>query len=60
MANKTVKIRLKRSVISAPAKVRKVVHGLGLRRIGQVVERPDDDAIRGMIAKTVHLVEVER
>lgn len=56
---KTVKIRLVRSIIGAPGKLRKVAHGLGLRRINQTVERPDDKAIRGMIAKIPHLVEVE-
>jgi large subunit ribosomal protein L30 len=60
-ATKTVKIRLVRSTIGAPAKVRKVAQvGLGLRRIDQSVVRPDDDATRGMIAKVVHLVEVTR
>lgn len=54
----TVRIRLKRSTIGAPSKLKKVVRGLGLRRIGQVVERPDDAAIRGMVAKVAHLVEV--
>lgn len=53
-----VKIRLKRSTIGAPSKLKKVVRGLGLRRIGQVVERPDDRATRGMVAKVPHLVEV--
>lgn len=57
MANK-IMIRLKRSTIGAPAKLQKVVAGLGLRRIGHAVERPDDEAIRGMIAKIPHLVEV--
>ena len=56
--SKTIKIRLVRSTISAPAKVRKVAWALGLRKIDQTVERPDDAAIRGMIAKIPHLVEV--
>ncbi len=55
---KTIKIRLVRSTISAPAKVRKVAWNLGLRKIDSVVVRPDDAAIRGMIAKIPHLVEV--
>lgn len=56
---KTIKIRLVRSVIGAPAKLRKVAYGLGLRKIDQQVERPDDAAIRGMVAKIPHLVRVE-
>lgn len=56
--NKTVKIRLVRSLIGVPKKVRSVAKGLGLRKIDQTVERPDDAAIQGMIAKIPHLVEV--
>lgn len=55
---KTIKIRLVRSTNGTPAKLRKVAKGLGLRRINQTVERPDDEAIRGMVAKIPHLVEV--
>lgn len=55
---KMLKIRLIRSPIGIPSKLRKVVKGLGLRRINQAVERPDDDAIRGMINKVPHMVEV--
>jgi large subunit ribosomal protein L30 len=32
--------------------------GLGLRRLHQVVEREDTPAIRGMVHKVRHLVEV--
>jgi large subunit ribosomal protein L30 len=41
-----------------PSKLKKVVRGLGLRRIGQVVRRPDGPATRGMVAKVPHLVEI--
>ncbi len=54
----TIKIRLKRSTIGAPSKLKKVVRGLGLRRIDQTVERPDGPATRGMVAKVPHLVEI--
>lgn len=57
---KMIKIKLVRSYIGAPAKLKKVVKGLGLRKIDQVVERPDDEAIRGMVAKIPHLVEVQQ
>ena len=53
-----IKIRLVRSSIGAPGKLKAVVRGLGLRRINQVVEKPDDEAIRGMIGKVSHLIEV--
>jgi large subunit ribosomal protein L30 len=54
----TIKIKLVRSPICAPMKHKIVVRGLGLRKINQVVERRDDAAIRGMVAKVPHLVEV--
>ena len=58
MAEGTLRIELYRSTIGSPEKLRRVVRGLGLRRINQVVERPDTPAIRGMIAKVPHLVRI--
>ncbi|MEZ5362459.1 MAG: 50S ribosomal protein L30 [Bryobacterales bacterium] len=55
-----IKIKLVRSTIGVPAKLRAVVKGLGLRKINQVVERPDNKGIRGMVAKAPHLLEVQQ
>jgi large subunit ribosomal protein L30 len=54
------KIHLKwvRSAICAPVKQKRVVKGLGFTRLNQVIERPDNPAIRGMVAKIPHLVEI--
>jgi large subunit ribosomal protein L30 len=54
------KIQLKwvRSSICAPVNQKKVVKGLGFTRLYQVIERPDTPAIRGMVAKVPHLVEI--
>ena len=54
------KIHLKwvRSAICAPVKHKLVVKGLGFTRFNQVIERPDNAAIRGMVAKIPHLVEI--
>jgi len=59
-SNKGGKIHLKwvRSAICAPYKQKRVVKGLGFTRLNQVVERPDNPAIRGMVAKVPHLVEI--
>jgi large subunit ribosomal protein L30 len=56
------KLQLKwvRSAICAPIKQKLVVKGLGFTRLNQVVERPDTAAIRGMVAKVPHLVEIVR
>jgi large subunit ribosomal protein L30 len=35
------------------------VRRLGLSRLGQTVEQPDNPAVRGMIHKVRHLVTVE-
>jgi len=54
------KIQLKwvRSMICTPDKQRKVVKGLGFTRLNQVIVRPDTAAIRGMVKKIPHLVEI--
>jgi large subunit ribosomal protein L30 len=54
----TLKLRYVRSAICTPVKHKKVVRGLGFTRLYQVIERPDNAAIRGMVAKVPHLVEI--
>lgn len=54
----TIKIKLVRSPICTPDKHKRVVKGLGLRKLNQVVERPDTPAFRGMVKKVPHLLEV--
>ncbi len=46
------------SAICAPVKHKLVVKGLGFTRLNQVIERPDNAAIRGMVAKVPHLVRI--
>jgi len=53
-----IKIKLVRSPICTPAKQRAVVRGLGLRKLNQVVERPDTPVFRGMVNKVPHLLQV--
>ncbi|MDH3744156.1 MAG: 50S ribosomal protein L30 [Acidobacteriota bacterium] len=55
---KTIQIRQVRSPIGRPPKQRQVLDSLGLRRIRHVVERQDTPAVRGMVAKIPHLVEI--
>ena len=58
--NNNGRLRLKwvRSAICTPVKHKRVVRGLGFTRLNQVVERPDTPAIRGMVAKVPHLVQI--
>ena len=55
----TVKVTLLKSPIGFKDNQEKVVRGLGLRRIRHTVELKDTPAIRGMIHKVRHLVEVK-
>lgn len=58
MADGKIKIKLVRSPICAPEKHKQVVRGLGLRKLNQVVERPDNPSIRGMVGKAPHLLAI--
>lgn len=55
---KKLQITLKRSLIGRPESQRLTVKALGLRKLHQTVEHEDNAAIRGMINKVSHLVEV--
>lgn len=59
MSKQNIKIKLVKSPINRPGKQRKILQGLGLRRMNQTVERPNSREIRGMVRKVIHLVEVE-
>ena len=58
-AGKRLKVTLVRTVIGYETSQRETVIGLGLRRIGHSVEVVDHPAMRGMIHKVRHLVQVE-
>ena len=54
----TLKIKLVRSPIGNRENQKQTVRSLGLRRINQIVEKPDNPQIRGMIFTVKHLVQV--
>lgn len=56
---KSLKITLIKSPIGYATRQKNTVRALGLRRMGQTVEHSDTPAIRGMVEKVSHLVEVE-
>ena len=58
--SKALRITLRKSMIGRREHQRRVLAGLGLRRINQSVVRADTPAIRGMIDKVSHLVGVEQ
>lgn len=47
-----------KSLIGRPEAQRKVVAALGLGRIGKSKELTDTPAVRGMVAKVAHLVQI--
>ncbi len=53
-----IQLKWVRSAICAPEKQKLVIKGLGFTRLNQVIVRPNTSAIRGMVAKVPHLVEV--
>ncbi len=52
-------ITLRRSPIGTPQKHRRVLSGLGLRKIRQTVTRPNTPQVRGMIGKVGYLLDVQ-
>ena len=58
MADK-LKITLVKSPIGAIPKHRATVKALGLTKMHKTVVMPNNDAIKGMVAKVAHLVKVE-
>ncbi len=54
----TIKIKQIKSKIGYPVDQKRTLEALGLRKIGHVVEKEDSPAIRGMIRKVHHLVNV--
>ena len=54
-----IKVTLTKSTIGAPARQRKVVEALGLKKMRQSVELEDNSVSRGAVAKVSHLVTVE-
>jgi large subunit ribosomal protein L30 len=59
MADGEIHVRQVKSAIGAKPKHRGTLRALGLGRIGQTAVLPDRPEIRGMVARVVHLVEVE-
>lgn len=54
-----LQITLKRSLIGRPEDQRVTVRTLGLRKLHQTVVQEDNAAIRGMVNKVIHLVDVK-
>lgn len=53
-----IKIKQVKSRINRPARQKRTLDALGLRKMNQVVEKEDTPQVLGMINKVRHLVEV--
>ena len=51
-------IRLVKSLIGRKKDQIATAHSLGLKKIGQFVTQPDNEATKGKIKKIIHLIEV--
>ena len=58
MASKLL-VTLRKSTVGTNPSARGTVRALGLRRIGQTVELPDDPAVRGQIRAVRYLVDCQ-
>ncbi|EFI41400.1 MULTISPECIES: 50S ribosomal protein L30 [Peptoniphilus] len=54
-----MKIKLVKSPIGRIETHKRTVRALGLKKIGQVVEKEDNPQIRGMIKQVSYMLEVE-
>jgi large subunit ribosomal protein L30 len=54
-----IQVKQVKSAIGVKPKHRGTLRALGLSRVGQTVVLPDRPEIRGMVARVVHLVEIE-
>jgi large subunit ribosomal protein L30 len=55
----TITIRLVHGGIACPKDQKQTIRALGFRRRGEAVTREDTPAIRGMMRKIRHLIEIE-
>jgi large subunit ribosomal protein L30 len=55
----TLRVTLVKSPIGFTKDQKATVKALGLRRMHQTVEHKDTPAVRGMLAKVIHLLKIE-
>jgi large subunit ribosomal protein L30 len=59
MANKEITVKLVKSIIGTNEKQKACVRGLGLRKTGTSRTLENTPAVRGMIKKVIHLLEIK-
>ena len=53
-----LRIQYYRSFIATPKTHKTIVRSVGLTKLNQIVERPDTDSMRGVVAKVPHLLRI--
>jgi large subunit ribosomal protein L30 len=56
--NGKIRIQYYRSFIATPKTHKQMVRSLGLTKLNQIVERPDNASTRGAVAKIPHLLRI--
>ena len=59
MANKEITVKLVKSIIGTNERQKACVRGLGLRKTGTSRTLENTPAVRGMIKKVIHLLEIK-
>lgn len=54
----TIKIQYYRSSIGYSKKQKAIVKSLGITKLNQTVERPDNASMRGIVAKIPHILRI--
>lgn len=53
-----IRIQYYRSFIATPKTHKTIVRSVGLTKLNQIVERPDNSSMRGVVAKVPHLLRI--
>ena len=54
----TIRVQYYRSFIAFPKTQKEIVRSLGLTKLNQIVERPDNASTRGVVQKVPHLIRI--
>lgn len=56
--NGKIKIQYYKSMIGYSKRQKAIVSGLGITKLNQIVERPDNPSMRGIVAKIPHMLRI--
>jgi large subunit ribosomal protein L30 len=56
---KLIRVTLKKSGIGFPVRQKRTLKALGFHDINQTISVVDNPAVRGMLTKVIHLIEIE-